>query len=181
MQGTAGSAPEPSAVAAALQGHQLFVYLGHGGGEQYIGAPCPSRAVSDQNSTTCTEWACKRRQARGHAHSEGCSLSGCKSRLPGTSRLHVMTGCCGTMTPAELQLQSCSCRSPVFILSSCQDPCRCFSNDTAGCAARRALARLPRCAAALLMGCSSGRLRDHGAYDPSGTVLAYLLAGAHPV
>ena len=36
----AGSAPEPSAVAAALQGHQLFVYLGHGGGEQYIGVPC---------------------------------------------------------------------------------------------------------------------------------------------
>ena len=45
MQGTAGSAPEPSAVAAALQGHQLFVYLGHGGGEQYIGAPyCQSGA-----------------------------------------------------------------------------------------------------------------------------------------
>jgi len=43
---------------------------------------------------------------------------------------------------------------------------------------RRALARLPRCAGALLMGCSSGRLRAHGAYDPSGTVLAYLLAGA---
>jgi Peptidase family C50 len=40
LQGTAGSAPEPSAVAAALQGHQLFVYLGHGGGEQYIGTPC---------------------------------------------------------------------------------------------------------------------------------------------
>lgn len=30
------------------------------------------------------------------------------------------------------------------------------------------------------MGCSSGRLRGHGAYDPSGTVLAYLLAGALP-
>ena len=43
---------------------------------------------------------------------------------------------------------------------------------------RRALARLPRCAGALLMGCSSGRLRCHGrGYEPTGTVLAYLLAG----
>jgi separase len=41
----------------------------------------------------------------------------------------------------------------------------------------RALRRLPVCAAALLMGCSSGRLRPAGNYEPSGTVLAYLSAG----
>jgi hypothetical protein len=40
---------------------------------------------------------------------------------------------------------------------------------------------LPRCAASLLMGCSSGRLRGGGKqqyyYEPTGVVLAYLLAG----
>ncbi|CAL8470074.1 g9616 [Coccomyxa elongata] len=41
----------------------------------------------------------------------------------------------------------------------------------------RALRRLPRCAASLLMGCSSGRLTRTGTYAPSGPVLAYLLAG----
>ena len=44
----------------------------------------------------------------------------------------------------------------------------------------RALRRLPACAAALLMGCSSGRLAPAGAYEPAGPVLAYLLAGARP-
>ena len=44
----------------------------------------------------------------------------------------------------------------------------------------RVLRRLPSCAASLLMGCSSGRLSRAGAYDPSGPVLAYLLAGAGP-
>lgn len=44
----------------------------------------------------------------------------------------------------------------------------------------RVLRRLPRCAASLLMGCSSGRLSRAGTYDPSGPVLAYLLAGAAP-
>lgn len=40
------------------------------------------------------------------------------------------------------------------------------------------LRALPRCAPALLMGCSSGRLRKRaGYYEPSGVVLAYLLAG----
>ena len=38
------------------------------------------------------------------------------------------------------------------------------------------------CAAALLMGCSSGRLEAAGCYDASGPVLAYLMAGVacHP-
>jgi len=44
----------------------------------------------------------------------------------------------------------------------------------------RSLRRLPACAAALLMGCSSGRLAPAGAYEPAGPVLAYLLAGARP-
>lgn len=42
----------------------------------------------------------------------------------------------------------------------------------------RALRRLPRCAASLLFGCSSGRLSCAGAYEPTGPVLAYLQAGA---
>ncbi|GLI70087.1 hypothetical protein VaNZ11_014863 [Volvox africanus] len=42
---------------------------------------------------------------------------------------------------------------------------------------RPALRKLQRCASCLLMGCSSGRLRLHGAYDPTGAAVAYLLAG----
>lgn len=78
--GRAGCSPPSSELASALQSRELFVYCGHGGGEQYI-------------------------------------------------------------PPARLR-------------------------------------GLPRCAASLLMGCSSGRLRDQGGYyEPSGIVLAYLLAG----
>jgi len=80
VQGVAGAVPPAAQLAAALQGHQLFVYLGHGGGEQYL----PPRS----------------------------------------------------------------------------------------------LRRLDGCAAALLMGCSSGRLRRHGRYEATGAVLAYLLGGA---
>jgi separase len=40
-----------------------------------------------------------------------------------------------------------------------------------------ALKRLARCAGALLMGCSSGRLRQAGLYEPSGPILGYLMAG----
>jgi separase len=38
------------------------------------------------------------------------------------------------------------------------------------------LERLPRCSAALLMGCSSGALRAHGRFAPSGMALSYLRA-----
>jgi Peptidase family C50 len=44
--------------------------------------------------------------------------------------------------------------------------------------APQALRRLDACPAALLMGCSSGRLKLQGAYEPSGHVLSYVLAGA---
>lgn len=40
------------------------------------------------------------------------------------------------------------------------------------------LRRLRRCPAALLMGCSSARLRGEGGYAPSGPVLSYNQAGA---
>ncbi|GAX72830.1 hypothetical protein CEUSTIGMA_g285.t1 [Chlamydomonas eustigma] len=41
---------------------------------------------------------------------------------------------------------------------------------------------LPRCAGALLVGCSSGRLRAHGdTYEPTGAVLSYMLAGCPAV
>jgi separase len=42
---------------------------------------------------------------------------------------------------------------------------------------QRSLKRLSTCSAALLMGCSSGRLARRGLYDPCGPILAYLQAG----
>jgi separase len=42
---------------------------------------------------------------------------------------------------------------------------------------RPALRGLERCAASLLMGCSSGRLRAAGVYEPHGPVWDYLMAG----
>lgn len=39
------------------------------------------------------------------------------------------------------------------------------------------LRRLPRCSAAFLMGCSSGRLEARGLHEAKGPVLAYLQAG----
>jgi Peptidase family C50 len=87
-----------------------------------------------------------------------------------------ITACCvATLTLAHLQLSTVA--AALLLSAPGADVHINQRNGTFGCAARRALARLPRCAAALLMGCSSGRLRGHGAYDPSGTVLAYLLAG----
>lgn len=41
----------------------------------------------------------------------------------------------------------------------------------------RMLRRMPSCASALLMGCSSGSLSRAGEYEASGPVLAYLMAG----
>ena len=41
----------------------------------------------------------------------------------------------------------------------------------------RQLRRLQRCSAALLMGCSSGRLKSRSEYEASGPVLPYLMAG----
>ena len=38
--------------------------------------------------------------------------------------------------------------------------------------------RLNRCCPILLMGCSSGRLKEYGNYEPNGTVLSFLLAGS---
>jgi len=40
------------------------------------------------------------------------------------------------------------------------------------------LQQLPCRSAAILMGCSSGRLVAHGSLDASGTMLHYLIAGA---
>jgi len=41
--------------------------------------------------------------------------------------------------------------------------------------------RVPRCAAALLFGCSSGHLAEQGALDPDGHVLSYLVGGSPAV
>lgn len=40
-----------------------------------------------------------------------------------------------------------------------------------------ALKRLDRCAGSLLMGCSSGRLKQAGVFEPSGAIWGYLTAG----
>ncbi|KAL2635365.1 hypothetical protein R1flu_006844 [Riccia fluitans] len=45
----------------------------------------------------------------------------------------------------------------------------------------RFVRQLDQCAAALLMGCSSGRLSPRGLYEPFGTVLSYLMAGCPSV
>uniref|UniRef100_A0A7S3QRU2 separase n=1 Tax=Dunaliella tertiolecta TaxID=3047 RepID=A0A7S3QRU2_DUNTE len=82
-QGVSGHPPSPKDLTAALQSHAMFVYFGHGSGEQYL--PLAS------------------------------------------------------------------------------------------------LRRLHSCAANLLMGCSSGRLRLHGSYDPAGAVWSLLLAGCPAV
>ncbi|CAM9133038.1 unnamed protein product [Choristocarpus tenellus] len=46
---------------------------------------------------------------------------------------------------------------------------------------REAVAGLPRCAAAILMGCSSGRLKGYGEFEPSGMVSGYLVGGSPAV
>ncbi|CAM9591888.1 unnamed protein product [Chrysoparadoxa australica] len=46
---------------------------------------------------------------------------------------------------------------------------------------RDAVAALPRCSVAILMGCSSGRLKGYGEFEPSGMVSAYLVAGSPAV
>ncbi|KAL9646724.1 hypothetical protein ABK040_001146 [Willaertia magna] len=38
--------------------------------------------------------------------------------------------------------------------------------------------RLTKCCPVLLMGCSSGRLKEYGFYEPNGTILNFLLAGS---
>jgi len=79
LRGTAGRRPAAAALAAELRARDVFLYFGHGGGEQYVRHP--------------------------------------------------------------------------------------------------ALRRLPRCAGGLLMGCSSGRLRENGKYEPGGAIWSYLLGG----
>jgi hypothetical protein len=79
LPGQAGSRPTPQQLSAALQGHALFLYFGHGAGDQYLPGPL--------------------------------------------------------------------------------------------------LRRLDSCGGALLMGCSSGRLRGGGRYEPSGAIWSYLMAG----
>ena len=46
---------------------------------------------------------------------------------------------------------------------------------------RERIARLPRCAMSLLMGCSSGRLRGGGNFEPDGVTIRYLAAGSQAV
>ena len=38
VQGTAGEPLAPGQLAAALQGHDMFLYFGHGSGDQYLSA-----------------------------------------------------------------------------------------------------------------------------------------------
>ena len=45
----------------------------------------------------------------------------------------------------------------------------------------RTIRELDHCAVALLMGCSSAKLKEEGAYEPHGVVKSYLMAGAPAV
>ena len=42
---------------------------------------------------------------------------------------------------------------------------------------REVIEKLPRCATALLMGCSSGKLSPQGDFEPTGMVAAFFAAG----
>ncbi|CAM9408568.1 unnamed protein product, partial [Sphacelaria rigidula] len=46
---------------------------------------------------------------------------------------------------------------------------------------REAVSRLTRCAVAVLMGCSSGRLKGYGDFEPSGMASSYLVGGSPAV
>lgn len=41
LQGTAGEPLAPGQLATALQGHEMFLYFGHGSGDQYLSARYP--------------------------------------------------------------------------------------------------------------------------------------------
>lgn len=45
LQGTAGEPLAPGQLAAALQGHDMFLYFGHGSGDQYLSTRYPLSAA----------------------------------------------------------------------------------------------------------------------------------------
>lgn len=80
----------------------------------------------------------------------------------------VLQGVAGSRPPASDLLSALQCHD-LFLY---------FGHGAAEqCIPLAALRRLERCAASLLMGCSSGRLRPAGVYEPQGPVWAYVMAG----
>ena len=62
------------------------------------------------------------------------------------------------------------------------DICLYFGHGSGGQYIRpRAVKKLGKCATTWLMGCSSSAVAEHGCFEPSGMVLAYLAAGAPAV
>lgn len=119
-QGMSGATPPLQQLQAALARHPLYVYCGHGSGEQYV--PLPALRTLP------------RHRQPPHAHAP--TAPACASGSSGSGQ---------RLGGAALQ-------------------CQWGERDTG-------------CASGLLMGCSSGRLRLQGAYDPAGAALGLLLAG----
>lgn len=82
-------------------------------------------------------------------------------------------GTCGRLkTPSEgsALLKRALSEAPVFLY--------CGHGSGEELLSREQLAQLNACATTLLMGCSSGKLRSQGIFEPAGVVLAYMLAGS---
>ena len=53
VQGTAGEPLAPGQLAAALQGHDMFLYFGHGSADQYLSARCDSAYLHQGAAQVC--------------------------------------------------------------------------------------------------------------------------------
>jgi hypothetical protein len=162
----------PGPLATALQGHDMFLYFGHGSGDQYLSARyrATDRVVFIINCIFFTPVSCSQ-SSTVQKEQPNCFVFFSGSRqcafaliLPTISPL-IQIAC---------QARNAQLQSHTFSVSSNER-----NVETSRHVCGRALRRMPRCASALLMGCSSGSLAKAGQYEPSGPVLAYLMAGAH--
>lgn len=134
LQGVSGRTPPLQQLQAALSNHTLYVYCGHGSGEQYV--PLPAlRALPASTS----------------------------ARLATTAYPSYAANVSST-------LSSTGCNKP-----ACKGPFHVAGSSSGGMSAGSSSAGM--CASGLLMGCSSGRLRLQGAFDPTGVVVGLLMAG----
>ena len=154
----------PGPLATALQGHDMFLYFGHGSGDQYLSA---------RYSTTCFTRLDQQFT---------CSLL-VSAAMIGYILHHSLTHASGSSVVIARQVHL-TCRPHLACLiaasnCTCRKQADATNKRTKVCAHVRALRRMPRCASALLMGCSSGNLAAAGQYEPTGPVLAYLMAGTY--
>lgn len=159
----------PGPLATALQGHDMFLYFGHGSGDQYLSARyrATDRVVFVIDCIQFTHVSCSQSSAV-QKEQPNCFVFFSGSRQCAFALILP------TISPL-IQI-ACQARNAqhTFSVSSIER-----NVETSRHVCGRALRRMPRCASALLMGCSSGSLAKAGQYEPSGPVLAYLMAGAH--